>query len=140
MIREEQNGSLTVLDPSGKAVITVGVFDPGYNTWMAILDRQIAANRENLQTRANYEKVIDGLQRSVDAGRIHPDAPAKPLMKVVGDDGSESWVPFVPALNDLIAAPPADPSKGQIKVETPDLLAQTHAMVRALYRDKFPSA
>jgi hypothetical protein len=140
MIREEQNGTLSVLDASGKVLKAIGIFELAYTPTFDIMGAQIQANRENIIARQNYDLAVDNLQLSVNAGHT-ATAPPKPQMKVVSDSGEVSFVPFVPALKDLIAAPPVNAaSSGSIKVDTPDRQAEMYAMLRAIYRQMFPNA
>ena len=109
-----------------------------YDNMLSTRSAQLAAARENTQAVANYNTVLSTIQASVDAGRPHDSAPAKPLQKVVSDMGDVSYVPFVPPLADLVV--PATNGSGSIVTPAVDKQAIMYNMILAMFRKEFPEA
>jgi len=141
MIQYDKDGvTLFYVDANGKKCSHNLMEGAPYSDMVIVRDAQLQAIRENTQTAANYETALANAQVSVDAGHTVP-APAKPLMKVVGDTGDTTFLPFDPPLKDLVpAAPTKSLPSGGIKVETPDKQAILYNMVFAMFRKMFPDA
>jgi hypothetical protein len=109
-----------------------------YSKLLATMSDQKAAAALNQNVSDAYNAALNSAQISINAGR-HADAPAKPLMKTVADDGTVTMGPFVPPLADLKPLVVTAPSSGQIAQVTPDNNAIMFAMVQAIYNHFFPS-
>lgn len=141
MIQYDKDGAtLFYIDANGNK-ISAGVFDGAkYSAMLAVMDQQNAALSANTAAVADYTTKLANAQTSVNAGRA-ADAPPKPLKEVMSDTGGITWVPFVPALPDLIPAPPAEGSAagGVIVQSGQDPQAIMLAMMTAIYRKLFPA-
>jgi hypothetical protein len=141
MIQYDRDGvTLFYVDAAGKKFSHNFMEGAAYNDMVNVRDAQLEAIRENTQSVANYETALANAQISVDAGHSVP-APAKPLMKIVGDTGDITFAPFDPPLKDLVAVAGARPAPtGSIKVDVPDKQAILYNMVLAMFRKMFPEA
>src|ERR1035441_6501511 len=120
MIQLDKDGvTLFYIDASGQRVSHNYMEGQAYCDMLTIRGAQLQAISENNQAVANYNNVLANVQISVTAGRGDTvTAPAKPLQKVVADaDGAVTYVPFVPALADLVI-PKTVPSTVQGLVNT----------------------
>jgi hypothetical protein len=141
MIQFDKDGvTLFYLDASGQRVAHYYTEGQAYSNMLTIRDAQIQAISENNQAAANYKNVLANVQISVTAGRGDTvTAPTKPLQKVVADaDGAVTYVPFVPALPDLVI-PKTVPS-GSIAAPSLDKQTIMYNMICALFRKAFPDA
>lgn len=110
-----------------------------YSALVATMSAQRAAAAENQTAAGNYNTALANAQTSINAGR-HADAPAKPLMKTVADDGTVTMGPFVPPLADLQPLVVTAPSSGSIvTVGVTNQSDVQFAMIQALYNHFFPS-
>src|SRR5450755_3980510 len=105
MIQFDKDGvTLFYIDANGNRVSKNYMDAQGYADMLTTRQAQYQAVAENNQAVANYNNVLANVQISVTGG--HGDtvtAPAKPLQKVVADaNGAVTYVPFVPALADLV--------------------------------------
>ncbi len=110
-----------------------------FNAMVQTRDAQLQALRENTAARQTYETALASTQLSVDAGRP-ANAPMKPLMKVVSDEGDVSMAPFDPPLADLVA-PTVTPTAGSLKTSAPDDAHRAevqYAMIRMIFQKLFP--
>ena len=103
MIQYDASGTtLFYIDANGNRVAHSYLDGQPYDSMLTIRGAQQQAIIENTQAVSNYNTALANAQVSVSAGRDVP-APAKPLQKVVADaDGAVTYVPFVPALADLV--------------------------------------
>jgi hypothetical protein len=145
MIQLDKDGvTLFYIDASGQRVAHNYMEGQAYTDMLTIRGAQIEAAAENTQAVANYKNVLANMQISVDAGRggaANVVAPAKPLQKVVADaDGAVTYVPFVPALADLVI--PKTTGTGVNTIAAPSLDKQTimYNMICAMFRKAFPDA
>ena len=141
MIQFDKDGvTLFYFDSSGQRVAHYYTEGQPYSNMLTIRDAQIQAISENNQAVANYKNVLANVQISVTAGRGDTvTAPVKPLQKVVADaDGAVTYVPFVPALADLVV-PKTFPS-GSIAAPSIDKQTIMYNMICALFRKAFPDA
>jgi hypothetical protein len=141
MIQYDKDGAtLYYIDANG-IKISAGVFDGvKWSALDAIMLQQIAAITENNDAVTKYNLSLSNAQISVNAGRGSTvEAPPKPLQHVVSDTGVSTYVPFVPALADLVPLVTTT-TTNSIKVETVDTQAIMYAMITAIYRKMFPSA
>jgi hypothetical protein len=141
MIQFDKDGvTLFYFDASGQRVAHYYTEGQAYSNMLTIRDAQNQAISENNQAVANYNNVLANVQISVTAGRGDTvTAPAKPLQKVVADaDGAVTYVPFVPALADLVI-PKTVPS-GSIAAPSLDKQTIMYNMICALFRKAFPDA
>ena len=141
MIQLDKDGvTLFYIDANGNKVAHNYLEGQAYTDMLTIRDAQISAASENNQAVANYNNVLANVQISVTAGRGDTvTAPAKPLQKVVADaDGAVTYVPFVPALADIVI-PKTVPS-GSIAAPSLDKQTIMYNMITALFRKAFPDA
>ncbi|MCX6633132.1 MAG: hypothetical protein NTW28_36515 [Candidatus Solibacter sp.] len=139
MMQFDKDGvTLFYVDANGKKISHNYMEGTAYDEMLNVRSAQIQAIRENTQTEANYTTALGNLQASVDAGRPHDAAPAKPLQKIVSDNGEVSYTPFVPPLPDLVI-PKTIPS-GPIAAPTVDKQAIMYNMILAMFRKMFPEA
>ena len=141
MIQFDKDGvTLFYFDASGQRVAHYYTEGQAYSNMLTIRDAQNQAISENNQAVANYNNVLANVQISVTAGRGDTvTAPAKPLQKVVADaDGAVTYVPFVPALADLVI-PKTVPS-GSIAAPSLDKQTIMYNMISAMFRKEFPDA
>jgi hypothetical protein len=143
MIQFDRDGvTLFYFDSSGQRVAHYYTEGQAYADMLTIRSAQIQATGENTQALANYKNVLANMQQNVNEGSggdANVFAPKKPLQKVVADaDGAVTYVPFVPALADLVY-PKGVPSGG---IAAPSLDKQTimYNMITALFRKAFPDA
>ena len=141
MIQLDKDGvTLFYIDTSGQRVAHNYMEGQAYCDMLTIRSAQLQAATENNQAVANYNNVLANVQISVTAGRGDTvTAPAKPLQKVVADaDGAVTYVPFVPALADLVI-PKTVPS-GSIAAPSLDKQTIMYNMICAMFRKAFPDA
>ena len=135
-VRYDSNGRDLIDDLGNRAT----VYDTErYSAMATVLDLQNSAVRENLQAATNYKTALANVQIIVDAGKPHDVTPAKPLKKVVSDTGDITFVPFVPALSDLVPLA-AGSGSGLIAVPSVDKQAIMFNMIQALFWRAFPDA
>jgi len=147
MIQLDKDGvTLFYIDANGNRVAHNYMDGQAYCDMLTIRGAQLQAISENNQAVANYNNVLANVQISVTAGRGDTvTAPAKPLQKVVADvDGAVTYVPFVPALADLVI-PKTVPStvQGLVNTSQPapiDKQTIMYNMITALFRKAFPDA
>ena len=141
MIQYDKDGStLFYIDASGNRVSASPLDGASYSALLTVMDAQVAAVSANTAAVADYTTKLANAQINVNAGR--PDnAPQKPLKQVVSDTGNTTYVPFVPALPDLIPPSPAVGSTtgGVIVQSGTDTAALTLSLVQAIYRKLFPA-
>jgi hypothetical protein len=141
MIQFDKDGvTLFYFDASGQRVAHYYTEGQAYADMLTIRSAQLQAASENAQAVSNYNNVLANVQISVTAGRGDTvTAPAKPLQKVVADaDGAVTYVPFVPALADLVI-PKTVPS-GSIAAPSLDKQTIMYNMICAMFRKAFPDA
>jgi len=147
MIQFDQNGvTLFYIDASGQRVAHGYTEGQAYADMLTIRSAQLQAVSDNNQAVANYKQALANVQISVTAGFGNTvTAPTKPLQKVVADaDGAVTYVPFVPALADLVI-PKTVPStvQGLVNTSQPapiDKQTIMYNMITALFRKAFPDA
>lgn len=111
-----------------------------YSALVATMTAQRAATTANQNASDAYNAALGSAQASINAGR-HADAPAKPLMRTVADDGSVTMGPFVPPLADLQPLVVSAPSSGSIvTVGVTNQADVLFAMIQAIYNKLFPGA
>ena len=139
MIQYDKDGAtLFYIDAQGTKN-AAGVFDgKKYSDMLAIMDAQVAAAKENAHAVDLYTTSLANAQTSANAGRP-ADAPPKPLQHLVSDTGASTYVPFSPALPDLVSPTVTAPNAGIITVPTVDTQAVMYAMITAIYRKMFPA-
>ena len=148
MIQLDKDGvTLFYIDVSGQRVSHNYMEGQAYCDMLTIRGAQLQAISENNQAVANYNNVLANVQISVTAGRGDTvTAPAKPLQKVVADaDGAVTYVPFVPALADIVPLAPSAGGtvQGLVNTALPATLdKQTimYNMICAMFRKAFPDA
>jgi hypothetical protein len=141
MIQFDKDGvTLFYIDANGNRVSHNYMDGQAYTDMLGTRQEQMQAAIENNQAIANYNNVLANVQISVTAGRGDTvTAPAKPLQKVVADaDGAVTYVPFVPALADIVI-PKTVPS-GSIAAPSLDKQTIMYNMITALFRKAFPDA
>src|ERR1017187_6694212 len=139
MIQYDKDGATVFYIDANGNKISASPFDgKKYSDMLTIMDAQIAAANENAHSLDLYNTSLANAQTSVTPGR-QADAPPKPLQHVVSDPGVSTYVPFVPALADLVPLAVTAPSSGTIAVPTVDTQAIMYAMITAIYRKMFPS-
>jgi hypothetical protein len=134
MIKYDTDGA-TLIDGRGNKIT---VYDqPRYSEAIAVLDLQVAADKENAHSLDLYKQALAIAQTSVDAGR-YADPPHTPLKHLVDDAGVSTYVSFdsLPAL----VYPTVTHSTGAIVTPTVDKMAIMQAQVDAIFRKLFPAA
>ena len=144
MIQLDKDGvTLFYIDASGQRVAHNYMEGQAYTEMLTTRGAQLQAAAENTQAVANYNNVLANMQISVNAGRAgdaNVVAPAKPLQKVVADaNGAVTYVPFVPALADLVIPKTTAPG-GSIAAPSLDKQTIMYNMICALFRKAFPDA
>jgi hypothetical protein len=142
MVQYDKDGvTLFYIDANGQRVAASYTDTDRYSAMLTVRGDQQQAARENAQAVTNYNAALGAIQGSIDIGRAgkDPQAPAKPLQKVVSDTGEVSYAPFVPPLADLVI-PKTTPSTGLIAAVVPDKQAIMYNMILAMFRKMFPDA
>ncbi|MCX6357317.1 MAG: hypothetical protein NT045_05495 [Candidatus Aureabacteria bacterium] len=131
MISYDPNNSSIIIDGNG---VRHSVFEGAvFSRLVATMTAQRAAAGENQNAADAYSAALGSAQTSINAGR-HADAPAKPLMKTVTDEGTVTMGPFVPPLADLKPLVVTAPDSGSIV--TPGVTNQADvqfAMIQAIF-------
>ena len=132
----------SLIDGAGNLIT---VFDSRYSDTYAILSAQNKAVAENKTVAEHYTYLVGAAQSNISGGFPYDALPDKPRQKVISDTGAVSYVAFVPPLPDLVIPTKVTTPNmtGLISAVVPapvDKLSQIHAMVSALFHDKFPNS
>lgn len=137
MVNFDTDGvTLFYIDATGEKIAHGFMDGEAYAKMLDTRSQQLEAKRANDQAAALYNTQLADAQAQVNAGRPPATPPAKPLARIVADDGTVTYGPFTPPLGDLLQQPAAGPSMtDQIlaaRAANPDPAVSTLNGVKAL--------
>ena len=145
MVQFDKDGmTLFYIDASGNRVQHNPFDGQAYSDMLVIRSAQMQAGIDNQMAVSGYNTKLANVQMSVGDGPV--TAPVKPLQKIVADDGTVTYIPFVPQLADLVIPPVLSQGgtvHGLINTATPaplDKQTIMYNMISAMFRKAFPDA